>query len=1246
MRPLFLSALAALGLITGTLAAQTTPPAHTVFLLGNTAQADLPPARLKLLRQTLEQQTGPFTVVHLGDIVGNTGLMAKGDTAIAQTERTRADALIALVRGLPQGKIYFLPGDKDWANSGPDGLKAVRRLEKYIEKQLPGQNAFIPTNGCPGPEVVDVAPLVRLVAINTPWFTHPFDRPEAPDTDCKTLTKEEFREQLQDLIDETKNKNVLVLGHHPVVSNGVYGGYQPLSRHLSPPVLGTVYAAYRQNVGTPRDLANPRYQELRKELLNTLQSNPGVIYAAAHDYSLQVTPFQGNYHMVSGSFAKSEHVGIQGTSLYSERKEGYTTLEYFADGTVKTHIFTFGRNDQPAKDAFAATLFRSACVEAADQKAPANPFITNCAGATRTAAGAKPDAPFQATTTVVPGPEYKPTGSKRFFIGDNYRSSWLQPVAVKTLDLTTEKGGLRPTGKGGGRQTTSLKLIAADSSEYVFRSVDKDVTKILPPELRNSIASDILRDVTATANPYSNLPISYMLDQTDILHARPRLFRLPDNQQLGAYREQYAGLLGTLEDSPKDPKPNLPGFGGSDEVTRSFGLFRKLYKDHDNRVDAPGLARARAFDMLVADFGKHEDNWKWAGYKQKDGGTLYRPIPRDRDQSFTLWNGFLTSLANREWAVPSIEGFQTDFQDMKSLNWPARHLDRFLLQNLSREQWQETARYLQGKITPAVIDEATAQLPAEIQRLSAKDVNRKLKSRIQQLPKAIDEYYLLLAQRVDVVGSNKGEVFLVNRTPDGLVRVQLFDRAGDTENPKGSALFDRTFKPNETDEVCLYGLGGRDIFTVTGDGGKRSVLVRVIGGDGKDRIADNSTATGLRARTKIYDLPDTEMKLGPESDNRTSVRHGVNEYDREQFEFNSYRPSVSLFYNANDGFGVGAGITFLRQGFRKPGYKNMYKFDVQGSANGLLQLTASTRHRYAIGKIDVGAEARVGSYFPFYRFFGLGNNTGFDQTAYDNKFYNARYRGYTLNAFLERTFFQRSVIRVGPTFENYTSSFADNSYLGTVNTRPVDVRPNTSPQRLLGLNGVFDLDLRNRPSFAQRGVRIRVQHDSYTQLSANLDSARTKKSTFGLTQAFAEYYGTVRVGIPITLVVKGGGAKNYGPDAAIPFYKFASIGQNEGLRGHYRNRFSGDAALYYNTELRFALGQVKNGFLPFYYGVFGFYDQGRVYYEGASPGGWHTGYGAGFYISPVVETLALAVSYQKSAESNLIQVGIGFRLDK
>lgn len=68
--------------------------------------------------------------------------------------------------------------------------------------------------------------------------------------------------------------------------------------------------------------------------------------------------------------------------------------------------------------------------------------------------------------------------------------------------------------------------------------------------------------------------------------------------------------------------------------------------------------------------------------------------------------------------------------------------------------------------------------------------------------------------------------------------------------------------------------------------------------------------------------------------------------------------------------------------------------------------------------------------------------------------------------------------------------------------------------------------------------------------------------------------------IPVTLVLKGGCAKNYEPDTAISLYKFASLGQNEGLCDYYRNRCD-DASLYYIIELRLALGQVKNGFLPF-----------------------------------------------------------------
>lgn len=1238
LRPLLAAGLLLTAALPGR--GQSSPPAHHVYLLGNTA-GPVPAARLQVLRRVLEQETVPFTVVHLGDIVGNAGLSEKQDTTRAGLE-SRADALLALVQGLPQGRIYFVPGDKDWNNSGRDGQKSVRRLEKYIEQRLGGQNVFVPSNGCPGPEIVDVAPLVRLVALNTPWFSHPFDRPEAPDTDCKTMSAAEFREQLQDVIDDTKGRNVLLVGHQPALSNGTYGGFQPLKRHLSPPILGTINAAYRQNVGTPRDMASPGYQEFRKTLLSTLKEHPGVVYAAAHDFSLQLTPFEQNYHLISGSFAHTEPVANNARSLYNEAAAGFTRLDYYPDGTVKTVMLQF--EGATVQEAFAATLFQSACLPPSPAT-PTNAFIPDCPTApqgvtapNQGSAAPKPDAATGPTATVVPGPQYRPHGLQKTLIGPLYRSSWTQPVTVPVLDLRTERGGLRPTGRGGGRQTTSLKMIAADSSEYTFRSVDKDVTRILPPELRGSVAADILRDITPTANPYSGLVIAPLLDRTDILHARPRLFVLPDNQQLGPYRERYAGLLGTLEEDPWDKKDNLPGFGGADNVRRSFSMFRQLYKDHDHRVDARQLGRARAFDMLVADFGKHEDNWKWAEFKEGKG-SVYRPIPRDRDQSFTLWNGALTWVANREWAVPSIEDFQMKFNDLESLNWPARHLDRALLQSLSREDWRQIGQYLQRRITPSAIDSATAQLPQEIQGLSGQDINRKLKSRIQALPRALDEYYLMLARDVDVVGSNKAEFFTVQRLPDGNVRVQV-SKKGDDGAAQGQPFFDRTFVKGETRDIRLYGLDGKDVFNVAGEG-RSGIRVRIIGGEGGDAVADNARG----GRTEVYDVPGTQLQAGPGTADRRSARLGINDYRRNAFEYDGYAPRGGLLYNRNDGFGVAAGFDWVKQAFRKPDYRVRYGFDAQYTTGGNRQLTGNVRWRYLIGKWDFGARASYGNYFPFYNFFGLGNNTAKNDDLFDDNFYRARYRGYQTEAFFERAFRGKSLVRLGPVYEHYQSDFAVGSYLGllknpVVEPLPGTAVPNTDFQRLLGGRAVVDLDFRDRKTFARRGVRLYGEHTTWQQLNRN-------RSTFGLTEAFAEYLATARLGIPVTLAVKGGGGKNYGPRADIPFYKYTQLGQRQNLRGYVRNRFTGDASLYLNSELRLALGYANTPFLPFYYGLFGFYDQGQVYYKGQADGGWHRGYGGGFYLAPVYETLALTVSVQRSAEeAYLLQFGLGFRIDQ
>ena len=62
-------------------------------------------------------------------------------------------------------------------------------------------------------------------------------------------------------------------------------------------------------------------------------------------------------------------------------------------------------------------------------------------------------------------------------------------------------------------------------------------------------------------------------------------------------------------------------------------------------------------------------------------------------------------IADREWAMPMVEGFDWDFHDIKSLTWPARHVDRLLLPELDRNDWKSIVAYIEKSMTDEVMEE-------------------------------------------------------------------------------------------------------------------------------------------------------------------------------------------------------------------------------------------------------------------------------------------------------------------------------------------------------------------------------------------------------------------------------------------------------------------------------------------------------------------------------------------------------------
>ena len=69
-------------------------------------------------------------------------------------------------------------------------------------------------------------------------------------------------------------------------------------------------------------------------------------------------------------------------------------------------------------------------------------------------------------------------------------------------------------------------------------------------------------------------------------------------------------------------------------------MLNHRYAEDDHFIDQLAFARARLLDLLVGDWDRHEDQWRWAKFKQDDDIKLYRPIPRDRDNVFFWSDGW------------------------------------------------------------------------------------------------------------------------------------------------------------------------------------------------------------------------------------------------------------------------------------------------------------------------------------------------------------------------------------------------------------------------------------------------------------------------------------------------------------------------------------------------------------------------------------------------------------------------------
>jgi hypothetical protein len=834
------------------------------------------------------------------------------------------------------------------------------------------------------------------------------------------------------------------------------------------------------------------------------------------------------------------------------------------------------------------------------------------------------------------GPQYQAGGLHRFFFGDHHRELWTTPVEVPTLDLSSFAGGLKPAKRGGGFQTKSLRFKSGDGREFAFRSIDKDPEKALPPELRETIASDVLRDQISSANPYAPLVVPVIAEALGVLHPEPQLVIMPDDARLGEFRQEFANLMGFIEERPADGPDGEAGFAGSDKIVGTDELFLELQEDNDDYVQPRSYLIARLLDIFLGDWDRHADQWRWARFKEGKK-KVWHPIPRDRDQAFVKLDGLAPSLAEKRYVVRNLENFYKNKPDIISLTHSGRHTDRPFLNSLTRDDFDAVQKEVAAKLTDQVIEKAVHRLPPPIYAIEGADLARRLKERRDHLPIAGKQFYEFLAQYPEIVTSDKGEHVDITRVDDDHVRLQIYKRDKDTGEKKiDDLLYDRTFKRSETKEIRLFLMGGKDKAVVTGQTDK-SILVRIIGGGQEDEIVDESKVAGrflllfpeAESKTFVYDTKSgNQFVTGPSTKLKTGAVDSIINFREHKPLLRDYgydaKPLPFFAYTPDDGVFLGAGLKYLFYGFRKSPYSSMLTV-----AGNYAFLTNAFRVRFISHLVDVkknldftfAASTTVPQEVT--NFYGLGNAAPRDATLEKNEFYRVRSEEYLLSPMLHVKLQHKTVLSFITAYRRFETKFKDDDFISAVRPYGSDIGS------VFQLGTALTYDSRIHPVASWRGFFFRAGAIYYP---------KTFKNDNDFTKTIADMRVFFTPLKPLSLAARARGEKIFG---TFPYYEAAYLGGSRSLRGFLRERFGGDASVLGSAEARLYLLKYKFLFQTSL-GILAGVDAGRVWVDDNSPGGWHTSATGGIWFAPIFATNVVSFSLASSPEGLRLTIGGGF----
>ncbi len=1184
---------------------------HRFYLIGDAGNSEETASQqtLKFFKERIKSSDKNATILFLGDNVYPKGIPDSSDVEKRKLAEEKLNFQLEIAKEF-KGNTVFIPGNHDWYS----GLKGLQEQEKLVTEYLNDKKSFLPRKSC-GIERLKITDEIVLLAIDSQWYLEDWDNYPTINDDCDIKTRDAFWDEFKGELNKFQNEIILLAIHHPLMSNSSHGGQLwSVEQQLYPvgkiplPVIGSLFSLIRKTVGIPQDIHSKPYRELSNRIKTEITDRDNVIVLSGHEHNLQYIEHDNIKQIISGAASKTDRVRTVYPNDFSYGQQGYAVLDIYKDGSAQ--ISYFGNENQEEKLLFVRKIQDGLSSDSDGLNYPEDFSST-------------------ITASIYPKELTNKSGLHNWLFGRKYRDYYGMKINVSVAELDTLYSGLKPLRAGGGMQSNSLRLVDKDGKEYSMRSLKKNTTRFLQslyPEqfmkedFEETGASVFLYDFYTSSNPFYPFIISKLSDPLGINHTDPELFYVPKQNSLGKFNKDFGDEFYMLEKRPMSEQSKESSFGEADDIISTTDLLLALQKNEKAKVDEQAFIKARIFDMLLGDWDRHQDQWRWAEHKQ-EGINLYRPIPRDRDQVFARYDGVLLKLLLN---IPAIRHFQHFDEKPKSLKWLNKSgypLDIAFIHQAEEKDWVEQAKFIQENLTDELIEKAFAQLPEEVQDETTKQIIEDLKIRRSQLVNWAVERYRFLQKRVVIIGTDKKDKFLINRLENGETEVKIYriKKEGD------ELVSERIYSPELTQEIWMYGLDDDDEFEVAGKSNKY-IKIRIIGGQNNDvfRIENGKKIVVYDYETKKNTI---ESRGGARF--RLTDNYNLNNYDFYKPKYNAFFALPNAGYNPDDGVKIGANLSYEINQFNRDPFSQKHHFNgmYYFATNGF-ELEYRGEFVNVITDWNLNLNARFTSPNFSINYFGFGNETENFDEEFGMDFNRVKMQTLSFSPSLVRNGRYGTKIKAGVDLERIKTDRTDGRFVSLSN----EVNPEVFHSQFFASPTVsYSYENYDHAAFPTLGFTFNAEASWTVNLEETKQNFARIESHLGLTHKLIPSGKLV-----FSTLFKGKWILN----DEFEFFQGATIGGDEGIRGLRNERFLGKTSYFQSSDLRLLIGSGK-GFIPMKYGILSGFDYGRVWNKGEDSDKWHTSFGGGIWLN-AAEMTSLNLSLFHSEEGNRLAFGLGF----